>query len=152
MTKIGSRRFRHWRTVLAVCALASIAGASLAEPAKGWLGFGFTYPRDARDDPEAGLVVLAVLPESPAAKAGLEPRDVILLLDGVPVTRHGEAAVLDFVVTIEPGREIELGILRGGERRTLELVAIELPPQYLDGWRRLVAARDRLRADEAGGG
>ena len=151
MRNVGSRHRRCWRTSLVVCALALITSASLAESAKGWLGFGFTYPKDARDDPEAGLAVLAVLPKSPADKAGLEPGDVVVLLDGVPVSRHGEAAVLDFILTIEPGREVELGIRRGDERRALQLVAIELPPQYLEGWLRLAAARDRLRAEKAGG-
>jgi S1-C subfamily serine protease len=132
--------------------IVSIAGASSAEVARGWLGFGFTYPKGAEGEREAGLVVQAVLAEGPAAKAGLERGDVILLIDGVPVSRHGEAAVLDFVLSVEPGQEVALGILREEERRTLQLVAMELPPQYLDGWRRLAEARDRLRAAEGGGG
>lgn len=152
MRKLERKRGPGSLSSLAVCAIVSIAGVSAAESAKGWLGFGFTYPRNAEKDSGAGLVVQAVLPESPAAKAGMRRGDVVLLLDGSPVSRHGEAAVLDFVLSVKPGQQIELGIRRGDERRTLQLVAIELPPQYLEGWLRMAAARDRLRSDAGRGG
>lgn len=72
-----------------------------------------------------GALVAAVLPDSPAAAAGLRPGDVILAIDGNPTRTVRE--VLDTVAAIPPGKEVTLLLER--ERRTLEvkLVAGERP-------------------------
>jgi S1-C subfamily serine protease len=72
-----------------------------------------------------GALVAAVLPDSPAAAAGLKPGDVILAIDGKPTRTVRE--VLDAVAAVPPGQEITLRLER--ERRTLEvkLVAGERP-------------------------
>ena len=72
-----------------------------------------------------GALVAAVLPDSPAAAAGLRPGDVILAIDGKPTRTVRE--VLDTVAAIPPGKEVTLLLER--ERRTLEvkLVAGERP-------------------------
>lgn len=65
----------------------------------------------------AGAVVEQVQPASPAAAAGLRPGDVIVGVDGKPVT--GPNGLVDVVVSDRPGDKITLGVRRGSARLTL---------------------------------
>jgi regulator of sigma E protease len=67
-----------------------------------------------------GLVVRAVVENSPAEEAGIEPGDIIMEVEGQPVHRWGD--VEDIVNSVEEGAEITLLLLRNGqeEERTLK--------------------------------
>jgi regulator of sigma E protease len=67
-----------------------------------------------------GLVVRAVVENSPAEEAGVEPGDIIMEVEGQPVHRWGD--VEDIVNSVEEGAEITLLLLRNGqeEERTLK--------------------------------
>ena len=67
-------------------------------------------------------VVDTVLPDRPAARAGLQRGDSIAAIDGRPVTDWQQ--VLD-VVSASPGRTLTLGIVRGGETRTISVQPTE---------------------------
>jgi len=80
-------------------------------------------------DPDKALVqIAAVAPDSPAEQAGLQAGDVILAIDGQPITG------IDNVVSAiksNAGREISLTIRRGGEEITTSLrprLPEEIPP------------------------
>ncbi len=60
-----------------------------------------------------GALVAAVESDSPAAKAGLQPGDVIRAIDGKPVATPRDLA-LD-VAAIHPGAEARLDVLRDGK-------------------------------------
>ena len=99
---------------------------------RGWLGvliqdvtrelaesFGMAQPR--------GALVARVMPDGPAAKAGLEAGDVILRFNGEDIVyssdlppRVGRTAV---------GRKVEVDILRAGKPRTVTLAVEALPAQ-----------------------
>ncbi len=99
---------------------------------RGWLGvliqdvtrelaesFGMAQPR--------GALVARVMPDGPAAKAGLEAGDVILRFNGEDIVyssdlppRVGRTAV---------GRTVEVDILRAGKPRTVKLAVEALPAQ-----------------------
>jgi regulator of sigma E protease len=66
-----------------------------------------------------GLLVHSVVENSPAERAGIEPGDIMLEIDGQPVHRRGD--VEDIVNSVEEGEEITLLLLRNGqeEERTL---------------------------------
>jgi regulator of sigma E protease len=66
-----------------------------------------------------GLMVHSVVENSPAERAGIEPGDIMLEIDGQPVHRRGD--VEDIVNSVEEGEEITLLLLRNGqeEERTL---------------------------------
>jgi regulator of sigma E protease len=74
------------------------------------------YPVIAGD----GLVVRAVVENSPAKEVGIEPGDIIMEVEGQPVHRWGD--VEDIVNSAEEGEEITLLLLRNGrvEERTLK--------------------------------
>lgn len=72
-----------------------------------------------------GVIVADVYPDGPAERAGLEIGDVIVDLEG-KIMENGR----QFDVNIyqkEIGSTISLGILRGGEKKTLRVQVIERP-------------------------
>jgi serine protease Do len=64
-----------------------------------------------------------VTPDSPAAKAGLRPDDLIVYLDGEPV--NSIAAWMDMIDRIRPGTLIKLEVRRGDKLVSLELTLAE---------------------------
>jgi serine protease Do len=76
-----------------------------------------------------GLIVVEVVPGSPAQRAGLQPRDVIVALDGEPITQAAE--LRRRVTATEVGRGIDLEVQRGGTRRTITAEIAEMPQREL---------------------
>lgn len=99
---------------------------------RGWLGvviqevssdlaesFGLDRPR--------GALIAQVQPGGPAAKAGLQPADVILKFNGKPVENSGDLPRM--VGTVKPGSTIPLEIWRKGKALTVSVVLTELPSE-----------------------
>ena len=87
----------------------------VAGPAGYW---GLTVGKDLSDE-EAGVNVKTVLPDSPAAKAGLKPGDRLLTIDDRwtdSVTDTYQAAG-----KVKPGVEVQIVIQRGGKETTLKV-------------------------------
>jgi serine protease Do len=72
-----------------------------------------------------GALIAQVAPDSPAARAGLQPGDVIRALNGTPVANPRELAIN--VLAIPPGGLARLEVIRAGETRTLEVHVGEAP-------------------------
>jgi S1-C subfamily serine protease len=68
--------------------------------------------------------IMQVIDESPAAAAGLRRGDLLLELDGEPVTDASDLQQL--MVHERIGRAVAAIVLRDGRQRTLELVLDEL--------------------------
>ena len=89
---------------------------------RGWLGVTIQSVSQALADsfgldrPE-GALVAQVSKDSPADKGGIESGDIILSLDGKPVSRSN--ALPPLVGAVVPGEEVEIVVLRDGERRSL---------------------------------
>ncbi|MCM2256419.1 MAG: trypsin-like peptidase domain-containing protein [Vicinamibacteria bacterium] len=66
-----------------------------------------------------GAVVLELLRGSPADRAGLEPGDVILAVDGKPVA--GAPELRNLLAEAQPGARLRLGIDRAGQRAELRI-------------------------------
>jgi S1-C subfamily serine protease len=82
-------------------------------------------PRDrAATGRESGLGVAEVMPDGPAAAAGLRADDVILDVDGTPVSAAGDLQALMDADAI--GRPIRVRVQRGGRRLDLTVRPIEL--------------------------
>lgn len=74
-------------------------------------------PRRQRLEQADGVIVRFVYPDSPAAKAELEPGDKLVSLDGKPVTDRYQLAEL--CAAIEVGRQTPLEVQRGEMRLKL---------------------------------
>ena len=68
-----------------------------------------------------GAYVGYVTPASPAARAGLQPGDVIVSLDGRPV--RGADDLIAIGKSLRRGRSVHAVIVRGDERRQVTLLA-----------------------------
>jgi serine protease Do/serine protease DegQ len=66
-----------------------------------------------------GAVVSQVLPDSPAEKAGLEPGDVVVEVNGEPVS--GQAELRNRIGLLRVGDEVEIGFIRDGDKRRVTL-------------------------------
>jgi S1-C subfamily serine protease len=89
---------------------------------------------------ESGALVQDVVPDSPADDAGIEAGDAVVSVDGQRIRAGGDVIVavdgeqvsgMDEVIAAvdshEPGDEIELTLLRGGDERTETLTLAERP-------------------------
>ena len=74
---------------------------------------------------DRGLVVEAVTEGMPAQRAGLRPGDIITALDGVTVIGQSAEAAAERLRG-EPGTQVTLTVLRGGESRDYVLTREEL--------------------------
>jgi serine protease Do len=72
----------------------------------------------------AGALVSAVEKDSPAAKAGVEPGDVILKVDGKTISRSAELA--GYVADLKPGSTARLNVWRKGAPRELTVTVGEM--------------------------
>ncbi len=73
-------------------------------------------------------VVTNVEPDSPAEKAGLKPRDVIISVNGKPI--RGSSDVRNRIGLIPVGEQVEFKYLRGGATKTAK-VKVERPYRAL---------------------
>jgi serine protease Do len=72
-----------------------------------------------------GALVAEPQPDSPAAKAGIKPGDVIAAIDGTPVKDARDLSKT--IAGNAPGRSIKLSMLRGDEERTITVTLGRLP-------------------------
>jgi S1-C subfamily serine protease len=64
-----------------------------------------------------------VVPHSPAEKAGLKNKDIVLECNGEKITK--EKTIQDFLETMSAGDKLQLKILRGGEESKMEVILAE---------------------------
>jgi len=85
-------------------------------------------PREGFEDfglkARTGALVAAVTPGGAAAKAGIEPGDVILQYNGRPVNNRDE--LVASVVATKPGTSVPVQVMRDKKERTLNVVVDEL--------------------------
>lgn len=74
-----------------------------------------------------GALVRNVDPDGPAAKAGIEPGDIVLSFAGRPVNRMSDLPRL--VGNTVPGRTENIEVWRRGERKQLRIQVVELEPE-----------------------
>ncbi|MFH0350703.1 MAG: DegQ family serine endoprotease [Chromatiales bacterium] len=99
---------------------------------RGWLGvliqevtrelaesFGMARPH--------GALVAKVLPDSPAAEAGIQPGDVVVEFNGIEVDLSSDLPPL--VGNTEVGKRVPLKLIREGDPRVVDIAVGELPQE-----------------------
>jgi serine protease DegS len=76
-------------------------------------------------DPNVGILLSSVVPDGPAADAGLEPGDVILGIDGEPIRSRQQALLI--VARMNPGEQVAIEGWRDGQRFRATLIVAERP-------------------------
>ena len=125
--------FAFWRQVVAaLCILALALPAHAQDQLKPWLGLSFQPVTEsvasALGIESAGVLVSAVIQGSPAQKAGLMPGDLILSLDGQPVTTMD--SFTDIMGQSLPGLTIPITLVRDGATLGLEATLVATPAKF----------------------
>jgi len=81
--------------------------------------FGLDRPR--------GALVSSVEKDGPAAKAGLQPGDVILAVNGKPIERYGELS--GNIAAMKPGTDANVDVWRSGKKMSVTVKVTELKEQ-----------------------
>lgn len=92
-----------------------------------------------------GVLIAEVVPDSPAEKAGLKQDDIIVELDGKPV--QDSATFRNRIAMTDPGKDIDLTIVRGGERMTKR---VEVGTLESDAAEAIVPAKDEAQGERLG--
>jgi serine protease Do len=101
-------------------------------PQRGYLGVGL-QPLDESLAPSLGLpkdtgeIVRSLVPNGPAARGGLQQGDVIVRVNGTPVTPDQTVSYL--VANSAVGSRVPLEIVRGGKRQTVNVVVGQRPTE-----------------------
>jgi S1-C subfamily serine protease len=80
---------------------------------------------------ESAVIIASIEPGSPAERAGLAAGEIILALDGTPVT--GADDLIRLLAGEKIGRSVEIETLRNGEHRRVSLTPNERPRRGYDG-------------------
>lgn len=86
---------------------------------------------DLGGSPEQGAVVSRVVAGAPAARAGLQPGDVITTVDNLETRAADE--VVDRVSDHDVGERVRIGFVRAGQARSVQ-VGVAALPVSVDGW------------------
>jgi len=74
-----------------------------------------------------GALVQSVKPKAPADKAGMKPGDVVVSVNGKPVESSGQ--LTRTVSNIPPGGKATLTVLRGNDRKDLQVTVAQRPDE-----------------------
>jgi len=73
-----------------------------------------------------GSLIAGILLNSPADKAGLRPGDILVAIDGKPVT--DSQSMLNIIAMLKPREKATLEVIRAGKRLKIDLVVGKRPP------------------------
>jgi len=102
-------------------------------------------PREAVEElglkSREGALVASVSSGSAAAKAGLEPGDVIVGFNGKPVKKNDD--LVQMVMATRPGTSVPLRVIREGKEKTLSVTVDELDLEAEGNQAQAARGRDR---------
>ncbi len=76
---------------------------------------------------QKGALVQQVVPKTPAAKAGIEPGDLVVALNGKPIESSGD--LTRNIAVVAPGGKATLTVLRKGQKKDMTLAVAVRPDE-----------------------
>lgn len=151
---VRTKRMRLSLILLLCSGLAlPLLGEGAPNPSKVFLGIASRYEPKGDGGRE---LVLGVTPNSPADRGGVKEGDWILGLNGKRYTARSLSALIDSMGWIEPGKPLQLNVLRQGRELVLELVPEQASSgqqtsllSFLDDCRRKPEGCNELCSEEA---
>jgi serine protease DegS/serine protease DegQ len=98
---------------------------------RGWIGADYTDVPPRGGQRQRGVVVLRVIPESPAAAAGLEPSDTLLTIDGTPIADSID--LLNREAALAPGTKVHIEGVRRNAPFGVDLTLVQRPAPSTTG-------------------
>jgi serine protease Do len=95
--------------------------------ARGWLGVSVQDATGINNAPIGGAAITGVEPGGPAENAGLTISDVVLAVNGSPVS--GSADLIRAIASVTPGVKVVLTVTRNGHMRDVPVVVDQRPAQ-----------------------
>lgn len=95
------------------------------------------------------LTVSAVIPGSPAEKAGIQDGDILYALNGIRFSKENDEAISRVKV---PGKEVNCTIKRNGEDKTFKLTLAPMPADLMAkyiGEHMMYHAKDKKKEEVA---
>ena len=97
---------------------------------RGWIG---VEPQDITPElaesfglkQKAGAIIAGVLKNGPADRAGMRPGDILVAVDGKPVTDTTD--MLNLIAQLEPGKKSKVTVQRKGQESLLEITPGKRP-------------------------
>jgi S1-C subfamily serine protease len=95
---------------------------------RGWVGI-------EMDTNENGtMLIVRVVPDSPAEAAGFEAGDVLASFNGVAYKEENKQALQEASKTMQPGKTVTYTIVRNGSRMDLEVELGSIPETVMAQW------------------
>src|SRR5262245_37239670 len=115
------RSVARWTALASVLLVGAVGAGPAAAKQVTWFGV-YTQEitpelREGLDYNGSGVLVSRVVPNSPAARAGVQRGDVITRLGSQAIESHDQLA--DIVKQSPSGRRMDLQIIRAGRRQAL---------------------------------
>jgi serine protease DegS/serine protease DegQ len=100
---------------------------------RGWIGADYTDipPTNGATARQQGVLVVRVLPESPAAQADLQTGDLLLKIDGAAI--EDQADLRNREAALAPGTRVRLEGLRGNAPFAVDVVLVQRPAPSTTG-------------------
>lgn len=96
---------------------------------KGWVGIEYE-----KKDKSGTPIVAKVIPDSPAAQAGLHKGDVLLAVNGVKYGDDDKAKWKKVKQAWTPGSTITYTVARGDKKKQIEVTLGKVPEDVLAAW------------------
>ena len=83
------------------------------------MGYGYFQGTENLENQEPGIVITQVVPDTPAAEAGIQRGDILLTFNGTEVNSFFEINPL--LEDLEAGQEVSLGLTRAGQALSIQV-------------------------------
>jgi len=93
-----------------------------------------------------GVLVTLVNEDTPAAKAGVKPRDIILELAGKKIANR--STLMNLVDGLTPGKAQKMVVLRDGKKVELDVTPEQMPEGYTNALKRTMKTAEPEHTDE----